>query len=175
MLIAAAGGHAGYLADARDAQPIAAGRAVNFFRTVCVQPLPSAERFVAAMNDVGVRWTRVSRSREEVAVNGNSWRSSIGEVAYNHQSPFAKIIRAGAACHFAFRTDPRYAHDQVSAQIASVFQLGEGRNVGSRKEPQTQWETKPASGKYLRFFLTTRASAPGGPQALLSVSERLGE
>ena len=175
ILIAAAALQAGYLADAGNARPIAADRAIQIFRDVCVVPLPNAERFVAAMNAVGVPWSKVSRSPRDVALQGNSWQSAIGAVAYNHQSPFGELIRAGAACHFAFRTDSSYAHDQASALIISALQLGPGKNVGSRKEPQTRWETKPAGGKYLRFFLTTRATAPGGKQALLSVSERLVE
>jgi hypothetical protein len=127
------------------------------------------------MNAVGVPWTKVARSSEDAAAQGNSWQSSIGAVAYNHQSPFNEVLRSGAACHFAFRTDSSYAHDQASAQVTSALQLGPSKNVGSKKEPQTQWETKPAGGKYLRFFLTTRTSAPGGQQALLSVSERVAE
>jgi len=175
ILVAAAGAQGGYLADAGTARPIATDRAIQIFRSVCVAPLPNAERFVAAMNAVGVPWSKVSRSRGDAALQGNSWQSSIGAVGYNHQSPLGGIIRAGAACHFAFRTDSSYSHDQAGAQITTALQLDPGKNGGSRKEPQIQWETKPAGGKYLRFFLTTRTNAPGGQQALLSVSERIAE
>ena len=152
--------------------PISADRAVELFRDVCVSPLSSPDRFVAAMNSLGVRWTKVGPASTNEAFNGRTWRSALGDVTYKQTGLADEIIGAGSSCSFAFRTDSTYAHERATSQVSRAFGLGTETNTGSRKEQQSRWDTQPVNGKFLRYFLTTRASRAGGSQAILAISER---
>ncbi|MEA3032158.1 MAG: hypothetical protein QOH86_174 [Sphingomonadales bacterium] len=115
-------------------------QALATFRQLCVDPLPSPQRFVEAMNGSGLHWRKVDKTPDEVFALGNSWRSARGMITY-HVAHWKS--QANPACHFEWRPGPGYGHAAVATALAAALGLDKGKNTGSRREPQRRWETTP--------------------------------
>src|SRR5205085_5865323 len=153
--------------DAPAAKVLSFDEALATFRTLCVEPLPSPERFVAAMNASGIGWRTVRKSEGEVFGTGNSWRSEIGQVTY-HNPPYADITGFGPACHLEWRVSADYDHRRAATALAAALSLPPGEETGKAAEPQTKWEAPRPDGLNVRYFLSTAQPGPEGRTARLS-------
>jgi hypothetical protein len=127
-------------------------QALATFRQLCVDPLPSPQRFVEAMNTSGLHWRKVDKTPDEVFALGNSWRSARGMISYH--VPHYKS-QGSPACHFEWRPGSGYDHGVVAAALTAALGLPKGKNTGSRREPQRRWETTRADRMMIRVFLTS--------------------
>jgi hypothetical protein len=142
-------------------------QALALFRQLCVDPLPSPQRFVEAMNTSGLRWQKVAKTPEEVYGLGNSWRSARGMITY-HVPHYES--QGSPACHFEWRPEPGYDHAAVAAAVAAALGLPKGKNIGSRREPQMRWETTRRDRMMIRVFLTSIDNGADGWTVRFSIS-----
>lgn len=150
--------------------PVPAPDAIAYFREMCVDTMPSANRFAARLGADRSGWIPYERrGRRGGRVIGHAWRSSRGELFYLNLPGLAhREINPG--CHYAFRTAPGFRQDEAAALLAQALGLDAGRRTGNRRAPQTRWEGRLANGLRVRVFLSSAIEGMDGPAARLSIS-----
>jgi len=150
--------------------PVPAADAIAYFRQVCVETMPSPNRFAARLGADRSGWTPYERrGRRGARVIGHAWRSSRGELSYLHL-PGLALREVNPGCHYAFRTAPGFGHDETALLLAQALGLDAGRQTGNRRAPQTRWEGRLAGGLRVRVFLSSAIEGMDGPAARLSIS-----
>lgn len=150
-------------------QPIAAGDAIAYFRRMCVDTMPEPRAFATALNVEPPGWVRYQKSHRGSPVVGHFWRSSRGELSYVNL-PGLRSPETNPVCHYAFRRDPEFSHNEVASALARALGLDSGRPTGSRRGPQTRWEGTLPNGLRVRVFLSSDVEDMRGPASRLSIS-----
>jgi len=138
------------------------------FEEYCVQPLPSPDAFLAALRASTLGWQRVEK-RERRLDPPNYFQGRVGELSYVLADNLPTNI-GSPTCHFEFKTNSTYQHDEAAQLVAAELNLGAGTSEGTRRRPQTKWETRTAEGMPIRVFLSSNVDVDDGPRARLSIS-----
>lgn len=147
--------------------PTPTEEAVAYFRHMCVETLPEPRAFAAALAAEPPGWVPFERSDRGARVIGHFWRSARGVLFYQN---LPGMFETNPGCHFTFRTDAAFSHAAGAGALARALGLDAGRDTGSRRAPQTRWETRLPNGLRVRIFLSSAVEDMGGPAARLSIS-----
>lgn len=139
------------------------------FRMLCVDTLPVPEKFVAAMNGMGVKWIKEAKTPDEVYGVGNSWWSPVGKVSYVHRDA-GDIPIANSACHLDFKMLPGFDHASSVSRISAEFGIKPEKLRRKKVELQTCFSDQLADGRHVRFYLTSHTAFADGEGARLSMS-----
>ena len=150
-------------------EPVTADDAIAYFRRMCVGTMPDPGAFAVALNAESAGWREYRKQNRGTPVIGHFWRSGRGELSYLYL-PGATFNERTPACHYTFRTGADFRHDMAAAALAGALRLDSGKPTGSRKAPQTRWETVLPNGTRARIFLSSSVRDMDGPASTLSVS-----
>jgi hypothetical protein len=140
------------------------------FDEYCVQPLPSADRFLTALRGSSLGWQRVEKRERVPRLDPpNYFQSRAGELSYVRADNLPEFI-GSPTCHFEFKTDSAYQHDEAARLLAAQLNLGEGKREGNRRAPQTKWETRTVDGMTIRVFLSSNVEVADASGARLSIT-----
>src|SRR5688500_4169041 len=136
---------------------------------MCVDTMPDPGAFAVALNAEQPVWIASKKENRGTPVIGHFWRSGRGELSYRYL-PGATFIERTPACHYTFRTDADFRHDEAATALAGALRFPAGKTVGSKRAPQTRWDGALANGTRVRVFLSSAVRDVGGPASTLSVS-----
>ncbi|MEZ0243135.1 MAG: hypothetical protein ACAH11_07140 [Sphingomonas sp.] len=158
------------VASPQAAVPVPLADAVALWQRLCVDTMPTAQRFVDAFNrDTGNGWQKF-KPKDHPVSGGTYWRSPKGILTYV-SAPFLPATINDPGCHYTFAVEPGYSHADGVTALRAALGLDAGASIGNAKAPQHRWESDRPNGMHFRIFLSASDDL-GVPGARLSVSLR---